>query len=38
MREVEVEIWELPFGRRNIWGATAGILANLREVFAEGLT
>jgi 8-oxo-dGTP pyrophosphatase MutT (NUDIX family) len=38
MREVEVDTWELAFGRYNIWGATAGILANLREVFAEGLT
>src|ERR1700687_3214100 len=34
MREVEVDTWELSFGRYNIWGATAGILANLREVFA----
>jgi 8-oxo-dGTP pyrophosphatase MutT (NUDIX family) len=32
---VEVDTWELSFGRYNIWGATAGILANLREVFAE---
>jgi 8-oxo-dGTP pyrophosphatase MutT (NUDIX family) len=31
-RGLEFEIWELPFGERNIWGATAGILANLREV------
>ena len=36
IREVEVETWELSFGQYNIWGATAGILANLREVFAEG--
>jgi 8-oxo-dGTP pyrophosphatase MutT (NUDIX family) len=35
IREVEVETWELAFGRYVIWGATAGILANLREVFHE---
>ena len=34
MREIEVDTWELPFGECNIWGATAGILANLRQVFA----
>jgi len=34
-RGLEFEIWELPFGERNIWGATAGILANLREVLGE---
>jgi 8-oxo-dGTP pyrophosphatase MutT (NUDIX family) len=33
--EVDVDTWELAFGRYNIWGATAGILAHLREVFAE---
>ena len=31
-RGLEFEILELPFGDRNIWGATAGILANLREL------
>ena len=36
IREVEVDTWELSFGQYNIWGATAGILANLREVFGEG--
>jgi 8-oxo-dGTP pyrophosphatase MutT (NUDIX family) len=35
IREVEVDTWELAFGSYNIWGATAGILANLRQVFAE---
>jgi 8-oxo-dGTP pyrophosphatase MutT (NUDIX family) len=35
IREVEVDTWELSFGQYNIWGATAGMLANLREVFAE---
>jgi 8-oxo-dGTP pyrophosphatase MutT (NUDIX family) len=31
-RGLAFEIWELPYGERNIWGATAGILANLREL------
>jgi 8-oxo-dGTP pyrophosphatase MutT (NUDIX family) len=31
----QFEIWALPYGERNIWGATAGILANLREVLSE---
>ncbi|HEY6452158.1 MAG TPA: CoA pyrophosphatase [Steroidobacteraceae bacterium] len=35
-RGLEFEIWELPFGDRNIWGATAGILANLRDVLQSG--
>lgn len=30
--EIEVDVWELPYGERTIWGATAGILANLRDV------
>jgi 8-oxo-dGTP pyrophosphatase MutT (NUDIX family) len=34
IREIEVDSWELAFGSYNIWGATAGILANLRQVFA----
>ena len=34
--ELEFEVWELPYGERNIWGATAGILANLREVLGRG--
>ncbi len=33
-RGLGFEIWELPYGERNIWGATAGILANLRELLA----
>jgi hypothetical protein len=33
-RGLAFEIWELPYGERNIWGATAGILANLRELLA----
>ena len=35
IREIEVDTWELPFGPYKIWGATAGILANLRQVFSE---
>lgn len=35
-RGLDFEIWELPYGERNIWGATAGILANLRELLIEG--
>jgi 8-oxo-dGTP pyrophosphatase MutT (NUDIX family) len=35
IRDVEVDTWELSFGRYNIWGATAGMLANLREVFDQ---
>jgi hypothetical protein len=35
IRGVEVDTWELTFGQYHIWGATAGILAHLREVFAE---
>lgn len=30
LREVQLEVWELPFGDRVIWGATAGMLAQLR--------
>lgn len=33
IRGVEVDTWELTFGRYHIWGATAGILAHLRERF-----
>lgn len=32
LRGVEFDTWELPFGEHHIWGATAGILANLREL------
>jgi len=35
IRGVEVDTWELPFGQYHIWGATAGILAHLRERFVE---
>jgi 8-oxo-dGTP pyrophosphatase MutT (NUDIX family) len=34
LRDVEVELWELPFAERNIWGATAGMLMHLRDVMA----
>lgn len=37
-RGLEFESWELPYGERSIWGATAGILANLREVLGEERT
>ena len=37
-RGLEFEIWELPYGERSIWGATADILANLREVLGEERT
>jgi 8-oxo-dGTP pyrophosphatase MutT (NUDIX family) len=33
---LELELWELPYGERRIWGATAGILLHLRESFGEG--
>ena len=33
LRDVEVDSWELPYGPYQIWGATAGMLANLCEVF-----
>jgi 8-oxo-dGTP pyrophosphatase MutT (NUDIX family) len=33
IRGVEVDSWELSFGQYTIWGATAGMLANLRDVF-----
>ncbi|HEX4052198.1 MAG TPA: CoA pyrophosphatase [Steroidobacteraceae bacterium] len=32
LREVELEVWELPYGEHVIWGATAGMLAQLRTV------
>jgi 8-oxo-dGTP pyrophosphatase MutT (NUDIX family) len=32
LRGVELDLWELPIGERRIWGATAGILLNLREL------
>ncbi len=35
VRGLAFEIWELPFQDRNIWGATAGILANLRELIGD---
>jgi len=33
---LEMEVWDLPYGERRIWGATAGILLHLRESFGEG--
>jgi 8-oxo-dGTP pyrophosphatase MutT (NUDIX family) len=32
VRELELQVWELPYGEHLIWGATAGILAHLREL------
>ena len=32
VRELSVDVWELPFGEYHVWGATAGILMNLCEV------
>jgi 8-oxo-dGTP pyrophosphatase MutT (NUDIX family) len=32
LRDVELEVWELPYGEHVIWGATARILAQLREL------
>jgi 8-oxo-dGTP pyrophosphatase MutT (NUDIX family) len=37
IRGVDVDTWELTFGDYNIWGATAGMLAHLRERFAEAV-
>jgi 8-oxo-dGTP pyrophosphatase MutT (NUDIX family) len=34
LREVELEVWELPYGEHVIWGATAGMLAQLRGAVA----
>ncbi len=36
LREVELEVWELPYGEHVIWGATAGMLAQLRGVLHAG--
>jgi 8-oxo-dGTP pyrophosphatase MutT (NUDIX family) len=33
IRGVEVDSWELSFGQYTVWGATAGMLANLCDVF-----
>ena len=33
IRGVEVDSWELSFGQHTVWGATAGMLANLCDVF-----
>jgi 8-oxo-dGTP pyrophosphatase MutT (NUDIX family) len=37
IRGVDVDTWELTFGDYNIWGATAGMLAHLRERFAKAV-
>jgi 8-oxo-dGTP pyrophosphatase MutT (NUDIX family) len=43
LRDIEMEVWELPYGEHVIWGATARILSQLRELLddrpsASGLT
>ncbi len=34
--EAEIELCDIPYGDRNIWGATAGMLLNLYSVLQEG--
>jgi hypothetical protein len=36
VRDVEVDSWELAYGRYHIWGATAGMLMTLSELMGEG--
>jgi len=31
----EVELWDIPYGSRNIWGATAGMLMSLYQLCVE---
>ena len=33
--EMEIELCDIPYGDRNIWGATAGMLLNLFSVLQE---
>jgi 8-oxo-dGTP pyrophosphatase MutT (NUDIX family) len=33
----EIEVYDLPYGERNVWGATAGILMTLYQVVSEGV-
>lgn len=35
--EGEIEVYDIPFGDRNIWGATAGMLLTLRRVLEQGI-
>lgn len=35
LRDIEMEVWELPYGEHVIWGATARILAQLRELLDD---
>lgn len=37
LRDIEVEVWELPYGEHVIWGATARILAQLRDLLDDDL-
>jgi 8-oxo-dGTP pyrophosphatase MutT (NUDIX family) len=34
-RDLDVEVHEIPFGDRNIWGATAAMLLNLYEILRD---
>jgi 8-oxo-dGTP pyrophosphatase MutT (NUDIX family) len=36
MGETELELWDIPYGERNIWGATAGMLMTLYRLCAPG--
>ncbi len=35
LRDIEMEVWELPYGEHVIWGATARILVQLRELLHD---
>jgi hypothetical protein len=32
MGDVTLEVYDIPYGERNIWGATAGMLMTLRRL------
>ena len=35
MLDIEITLWDLPYGEHNIWGATAGILLTFGELLSE---
>jgi 8-oxo-dGTP pyrophosphatase MutT (NUDIX family) len=35
LRDIELDLWELPYAGRNVWGATAGILVHLHDLMAQ---
>src|SRR5581483_7250076 len=35
-RDADVEVWDIRYGERNIWGATAGMLLNLYKLCVPG--